>query len=182
MPCEGTNARNLPCGVNPKKGDRYCHIHERMYARMRALAEHRLAMINPKTMHEVQSEPKVKSEPETEVSDSSDDQSSDESVSSELNLANEMLEEQVVALKKQLSESESKIKKMSKDYNAYQTIRKYQTLFEKLCAIYMVSDNYQLNNAIKDNPIKAIPLLGDMPHLKFNSLRIERNNLCHALS
>ena len=93
-----------------------------------------------------------------------------------------MLEEQVVTLKKQLSESESKIKKMSKDYNAYQTIRKYQALFEKLCAIYMVSDNYQLNNAIKDNPIKAIPLLGNMPHLKFNSLRIERNNLCHALS
>lgn len=162
MPCQGITAQKLPCAINPKKGAHYCHIHERMNQRRISNV-----IIN-------ESKPIPELLPQLESNDKYNNKS-------ELSLANDMLEEQVATLKNQLAESESKVKKMNKDFNAYQTIRKYQSIYEKLCDMYRVSDNYELNNAIKSDPDKAISLLGSNPHFKFNSLRIERNNLCHAI-
>lgn len=74
-----------------------------------------------------------------------------------------------------------KVEEMDPDYQRYQLIKKFESIYNKLLDLYAQTNAIDLAIALQANPSKAIPILGKDPINEYHSMRKTRNLLAHVM-
>lgn len=74
-----------------------------------------------------------------------------------------------------------KVEKMEPDYERYQLIKRFESIYSKLLDLYDQTNAIDLADALQMNPSKAMPILGKDPINTYHSMRKTRNLLAHAM-
>jgi hypothetical protein len=74
-----------------------------------------------------------------------------------------------------------KVEKMEPDYERYQLIKRFESIYSKLLDLYDQTNAIDLADALQMNPSKAMHILGKDPINTYHSMRKTRNLLAHAM-
>lgn len=92
------------------------------------------------------------------------------------------LKKELKEMKIKLDQCMNKINSMQSDYDSYQTIKKFEYIYNQLTDLYGIDTHLDLLDAMKFNPTKAQIILGANPIQKYNELRKTRNILAHDVT